>query len=194
MQAVEVFALDDHFVVGRVERLQHHAVAPLEVTLQGALALVAVDQHAQVAIFQRVLLVHQRQVAVLDAGLHAVTADHEIEIVGGVFHPGILLPVILLKGQGTVPGLDGPDDRDQALGIVAKEPLFRRVAAGDRAVQPQQKIRRGAQDLRNAGDRCGVRGGLAAFPLADGLLGAPQLGRQFRLAHALLLAALLQKL
>ena len=137
---------------------------------------------------------HQRQVAVLDAGLHAVTADHEIEIVGGVFHPGILLPVILLKGQGTVPGLDGPDDRDQALGIVAKEPLLRRVAAGDRAVQPQQEIRRGAQDLRNAGDRCGIRGGLAAFPLADGLLGDPQLGRQFRLAHALLLAALLQKL
>ena len=58
----------------------------------------------------------------------------------------------------------------------------------------QQEIRRGAQDLRNAGDRCGVRGGLAAFPLADGLLGDPQLGRQFRLAHALLLAALLQKL
>ena len=47
--------------------------------------------------------------------------------------------------------------------------------------------------FRNAGNRCGVRGGLAAFPLADGLLGDPQLGRQFRLAHALLLAALLQK-
>ena len=42
VQMVELFTLDDHFLIGRVEGLQHHAVAALDVALQGALALVAV--------------------------------------------------------------------------------------------------------------------------------------------------------
>ena len=82
VQVVQVLALDDHFMIGGVEGLQHHAVAALDVALQGALALVAVDQHAQIAVFQRVLLVHQRKVAILNAGLHAVAAHHQIKIVG----------------------------------------------------------------------------------------------------------------
>ena len=32
---VELLALDDHFLIGRVEGLQHHAVAALEVALEG---------------------------------------------------------------------------------------------------------------------------------------------------------------
>ncbi len=79
VQMVELFTLDDHFLIGRVEGLQHHAVAALEVALEGALALVAVDQHAQVAVFQRVLTVHQGKVTIVDAGLHAVAAHNEIE-------------------------------------------------------------------------------------------------------------------
>ena len=33
VQMVQVFALDDHFAVGRVEGLQHHTVAALDVAL-----------------------------------------------------------------------------------------------------------------------------------------------------------------
>ena len=62
----------------------------------------------------------------------------------------------------------------------------------DRAVQPQQIVRRGVQQFRNAGHGGGVGGGLAAFPLADSLLGDPQSGGKLRLADALLFAALLQ--
>ena len=192
MQVVQVLALDHQFVVGGVEGLQHHTVAALDVALQGALALVAVDQHAQVAVFQRVLLVHQGQVTVLDAGLHAVTAHHQIEIVGGILHAGILLPVVFLKGQSTVTGLHGADHRDQALGIAAKEALFRGGHVAHRAVQPQQIVCRGVQQLRDAGHRGGVGGGFAAFPLADGLLGHAELCGEFCLAHALFFAALLQ--
>ena len=38
VQMIQVLALDDHFAVGRVEGLQHHAVAALDIALQGALA------------------------------------------------------------------------------------------------------------------------------------------------------------
>ena len=31
--------------------------------------------------------------------LHAVTAHHQIEIVGGILHAGILLPVVFLEGR-----------------------------------------------------------------------------------------------
>lgn len=61
-----------------------------------------------------------------------------------------------------------------------------------RAVQPQQIVRRGVQQFRNAGHGGGIGGGLAAFPLADSLLGDPQSGGKLRLADALLFAALLQ--
>ena len=37
VQMVQIFTLDDHFAVGRVEGLQHHAVAALDIALQGAL-------------------------------------------------------------------------------------------------------------------------------------------------------------
>ena len=63
-------ALDDQLLVSRVEGLQHDAVAPLQIPLEGAFALVAVDQHAQIAVFQRVLLVDEGEVAVLNARLH----------------------------------------------------------------------------------------------------------------------------
>ena len=179
-------------MIGGVEGLQHHAVAALDVALQSALALVAVDQHAQVAVFQRVLLVHQRKVAVLNAGLHAVAAHHQIKIVGGVLHPGVLLPVVLFKGQCAVACLHCADDRDQALGVAAEKALLGGRNIADRAVQPQQIVRRGVQQLRNAGHSGGVGGGLAAFPLADSLLGDPQSGGKLRLADALLFAALLQ--
>ena len=179
-------------MIGGVEGLQHHAVAALDVALQGALALVAVDQHAQIAVFQRVLLVHQRKVAILNAGLHAVAAHHQIKIVGGVLHAGVLLPVVLFKGQCAVTGLHRADDRDQALGIAAEKALLGGRNVADRAVQPQQIVRRGVQQLRNAGHSGGIGGGLAAFPLADSLLGDPQSGGKLRLADALLFAALLQ--
>ena len=128
---------------------------------------------------------HQRKVAILNAGLHAVAAHHQIKIVGGVLHAGVLLPVVLFKGQCAVTGLHRADDRDQALGIAARN-------VADRAVQPQQIVRRGVQQFRNAGHGGGVGGGLAAFPLADSLLGDPQSGGKLRLADALLFAALLQ--
>ena len=134
------------------------------------------------------------EVAVLNARLHAVAPDDEVEIVGGVLDAGILLPVILLKGQRAVPGLHGADDRDEALGVVAEKALLGGGCVGHRAVKPQQEVCRGAQDLGNAGHRGGVGGGFAAFPLADGLLGHSQFGCQLRLTDPLLLAALLQKL
>lgn len=65
VQAVQVLTLDDQLVVSGVEGLQNDAVAPLEIPLEGAFALVAVDQHAQVAVFQRVLLVDKGEVTVL---------------------------------------------------------------------------------------------------------------------------------
>ena len=132
------------------------------------------------------------EVAVLDAGLHAVAAHDEVEVVGGVLDAGILLPIILLKGQCAVPGLHGADDRDEALGVVAEKALLGGRNVADRAVQPQQIVRRGVQQFRNAGHGGGIGGGLAAFPLADGLLGHAELCGEFCLAHALFFAALLQ--
>ncbi len=190
---IQVLALDDHFAVGRVEGLQHHAVAALDIALQGALALIAVDQHAKVAVFQCVLLVHKGKVAVLNAGLHAVAAHHQIKIVGGVLHTGILLTVVLLKGEGTVTGLYRADHRDQAFRIAAKEPLFRGGNIAYRAVQAQQIICCGVQKLGNAGHGRRIGRGLAAFPFADSLLCHAQFGSQLSLADALLFAALLQK-
>ena len=191
---VQVFALDDQLIVGRVEGLQHHAVAALDVTLQGAFALVAVDQHAQVTVLQRVLLVHQRQVAVLDAGFHAVAAHHEVEVVGRVLHAGVLLAVVFLKGQRAVARLHRADDRDQALRVAAEKALLRGGNVAHRAVQAQQIVCRGVQQLCDAGHRAGVGRGFAAFPFADSLLGHTQFGSQLSLADALLFAALLQKL
>ena len=134
------------------------------------------------------------EVAVLDAGLHAVAAHDEIEVVGGVLDAGILLPIILLKGQCAVPSLHGADDRDETLGVVAEETLLGGGHVGHRTVEPQQEIGCGAQNLSDAGHRGGVGRGFAAFPLADGLLGHPQFGCQLSLTDPLLLAALLQKL
>ena len=136
---------------------------------------------------------HQRKVAVLNAGLHTVTAHHQIEVVGGVLHAGVFLTVVLLKGKGTVAGLHRTDDRDQALGIAAEEPLLRRRYIAHRTVQAQQIVCSGVQQLCNAGHRGGVGRGFAAFPFADGLLGHAQFGSQLSLTDALLFAALLQK-
>src|SRR5699024_10621682 len=107
VQPVQVLALDDQLAVIGVEGLQDHAVPPLDIPLEGAFALVAVDDDPQVPAFQSVLAVDQGQVAVLDAGLHAVPADHQIKVVGRVFDAGVLLAVIFLKGEGAIPRLDG---------------------------------------------------------------------------------------
>ena len=45
VQAVQVLTFDDQLVVSGVEGLQNDAVAPLDIPLEGAFALVAVDQH-----------------------------------------------------------------------------------------------------------------------------------------------------
>ena len=85
VQVIQVLTLDDQLIVSGVEGLQNDAVAPLDIPLEGAFALVAVDQHTQVAVFQRVLLVDKGEVAVLDAGLHAVAAHDEVEVVGAEY-------------------------------------------------------------------------------------------------------------
>ena len=61
VQAIQVLTLDDQLVVSGVEGLQNDAVAPLDIPLEGAFALVAVDQHTQVAVFQRALAVDKGQ-------------------------------------------------------------------------------------------------------------------------------------
>ena len=118
----------------------------------------------------------QSQVAVLDAGLHTVPSDHQIEIVGRIFDPGILLPVVLLKGQGAIARFYDPDHRDQALGIPAEEPPLRLREVSHGAVQPQQIICGGTQQSSDPGHRSGIGGGFPALPFADGLLRDPQMG------------------
>ena len=58
---VKFLALDDQFLVGRIEGVQDDRVAALDVLFQRALAVRAVDQHAQVAVFQRALAVDKGQ-------------------------------------------------------------------------------------------------------------------------------------
>ena len=116
----------------------------------------------------------------MDAGLHAVTPDDEIEVLGRVLDVGGLAAVVLLKGQGAEPGLDGTQHRHHALG--------QNVAA------PQQIVHRGVQGGRQPGEHLRIGGAAAGLPFAHRLLGNPQRPGKPHLGVAPLVAKLLEPL
>ena len=125
---------------------------------------------------------HQSQVPVADAGLHAVALDHQIEIAGGVLHAGILHAVVFLKGQSAEAGAHGAHHGDGAL-FVAAEKTLGGGSRSDRG-QAHQIVDGGAQQRREARQGVGVRRGAAGLPFAHRLLADAQLDRQAFLAEA----------
>ena len=161
--------------------MQHDRVAALDIFFQRALPVQAVDHNAKVAVIKRGLAAHQRQVAVRNAGLHAVTLDHEVKIVLRVLDAGIFFAVVLLKGERAVTGADRADDGDQVFAKAGKSVAADRAGDGIFA-QAQQGVRRGIQDLGQLGHGLRVRRGAAGLPLANGLLGDAEAVGQLGLA------------
>ena len=143
----------------------------------------------QISVFQRGLTVHQRQVAVADAGLHAVAFDHQIKVAGRVFHTGIFHAVVFFKCQRAEPGPHGAHHRDRAFFITAEKALGggRRLDSG----KTQQIVAGGAQQRRKAAQGFGVRRGTPGLPFANRLLAHSQLHRQALLAEAAALSQFL---
>ena len=162
--------------------MQDDRVAALDVLFQRALAVRAVDQHAKVAIFQRILAVDQGQVTVRNARLHAVAFDNQIKIVLRVLDTGIFFTVVLFKGKGTVTGAHRAHNGDKALGIAAESVAAHSRGRGRCLLQAQQGVSSCIQDLGQAGHRLRVRGRAAGLPLANSLLGNAKHTRNFSLA------------
>ena len=61
VQVVQFFPFDHQLVIGRIEGVQDHGIAPLDVFLQGAFSVGAIYQYAQVAVVQGALAVDKGQ-------------------------------------------------------------------------------------------------------------------------------------
>ena len=191
---IQFLALDDHFVISRVERLQHNRVAALDILFQRSLAVCAIDQHAQVAVVQRVLTVNEGQVAVGNARLHAVALDYEEKVTFRILDAGILLAVVLLKGEGPIPGADGAHHRDLGFGIATEGVAAHGGGNARLLAQAQQHIGGGIQNFCQTRDGLRIRGGTPGLPLADSLLRHTQHFGNLGLAVPFGLAGLFQAL